>query len=114
LGELSWAFDVRHRGARRAYLRVCAQSVEDYLGKRSSLGNGEDFNVFFAWFLPCPTNIITGRGASQLLCVSPDHVLGLIDSGCLVGTGARRGPKGSPVVQVESLKAFLQDRRWSG
>ena len=111
-GDLLWAWDVAAPNANRREIRILGQSINAYLA-----GNpGPDIPPEGVMRLLFPEGHPT-LSASELarrmnLCST--HMLTLCRSGCLrlvPGARVRRGPSGSPQVELSSVAKFLEQRR---
>lgn len=108
------AFNVALRSVPvRRDLRFLGQSIFDLINGRENSVNDpkEAFEIIFAELTERPA--IKVKQVASRLAVSTDHVLKLARAGELTlirGSAIRRGPKGSPLVQLSSVAGWLERR----
>lgn len=123
-GRLLYAFDLRGRGAARAFVRILDHSVFNYSQNNQAVASRQgdtekDLLTVISWILPAPSvwqpePAFTACELARAFNCGGTHILNLIADGLLrtpKGSHARRGPTGSPLVTLASATKFLEERR---
>lgn len=113
-GTLPWCFDIATSPDKRC-IRVLSESVEDLVNrqKRQPLAPEAEWERVSSLVLPKTETAVLGDIARALNCCRA-LVMAFIRAkhfGLAPGSLIRRGPGGSPHIQVASVKSWLEKRR---
>ncbi len=116
-GQLRWAFDVSTKRSKRREIRILGESINEYLAGHPATEQ-QDFNVVMKAVFPEPKWAVPAFDIACAWNLSSTHFLALCRStpreiNLVKGIEGRcrRGPGGSPLVEVGSAIAFLRRRR---
>ncbi|MGC8743360.1 MAG: hypothetical protein ACP5T0_05730 [Verrucomicrobiia bacterium] len=116
-GRLRWAFDLRRKTARRAFVLVMAQNLLDIQQEGSNPPlclndkNESDWNKALQLILPHQKPLIKGSEIVRAFSISSQHMMNLVNDGALVALNARRGRTATPVITRDSVIKLLKERR---
>jgi len=116
-GRLRWAFDLRRKTARRAFVLVMAQNLFDIQQEGSNPRlclndkNEDDWDKALQLILPHQKPLIKGSEIVRAFSISSQHMMNLVNDGVLVALNARRGRTATPVITRESVIKLLKERR---
>jgi hypothetical protein len=115
-GELAYAFDLALvPNSPKREIRILCASINDYLaGVRQQEDSQEGFDLAMRSVFPSARPTISAADLAQAWNASPWHILNLYRANAIrlmKGSKPRRGPTGSPLVEVASAVAFLRARR---
>ena len=114
-GSLLWAFDIREPKAVRTAPRVLSQSVKEFLSGHCSSADDEvtEWQNVAKMIFPNQPTIVTCELARLLNC-GRQHAMNLLYARqfkVAPGSHIRRGPGGSPWIEIASVKEWLRKRR---
>jgi len=115
-GRLEWAFDLRRKNSRKAFVFVLLESLQKAQDNiinslTSSDDENEEWNNVIETILPHKKPLIKGSEIVKTFSISSQHMMNLVNDGLLVALNAKRRRTATPIITRESVIRFLKDRR---
>ncbi|MGB9602784.1 MAG: hypothetical protein ACP5MG_11900 [Verrucomicrobiia bacterium] len=116
-GRLRWAWDLRRKQARRAFVFVLAQSLLEAQNKdlkphyTFNDADAEEWTKVLELVLPHQKPLIKGSEIVRAFSISSQHMMNFVNDGVLVALNARRRRTATPVITRDSVIKLLKERR---
>jgi hypothetical protein len=115
-GRLRWAFDLRRKNSRKAFVFVLVDSLQkaqDNAIDTLSFSNNEDdeWNRVIEIILPHKKPLIKGSEIVKAFSISSQHMMNLVNDRLLVALNSKRRRTATPIITRDSVLKFLKERR---
>ncbi len=115
-GRLRWAFDLRRKKSRKAFVFVLVESLQkaqDNAIDPLSLSNDEEeeWSRVFEIILPHKKPLIKGSEIVKAFSISSQHMMNLVNDRLLVALNSKRRRTATPMITRDSVLKFLKERR---
>ncbi len=114
-GRLKWAWDLRRKNAKKAFVFVLSQSL--YQAQNTTADSNPIQNDNESWeqtldvILPHKKPLIKGSELVRTFSISSQHMMNLVNDGLLTALNVRRTRTATPVISRDSVIKFLKERR---